>query len=129
MTVEDEARDLLARMGVLNAHAFTSGDLVDLANMLSDQHAARRIIKDERDFDAWAQSYLDSGRWAGHSNSDAVKQELLERDAKVANLIAERDLLRHLLAQAAEREAEYADRVGDSLRRSFGLGPRPSRVE
>jgi hypothetical protein len=83
MTVEDEARDLLARMGVPDAHAFTSGDLVELANLLSDRHAARRIIEDERDFDAWAQGYLDAGRWAGHRYIDAVKQELLERDAQL----------------------------------------------
>ena len=37
-------------------------------------------------FAAWAQPYLDSGKWGGHSVLDAIKQELLARDAEIARL-------------------------------------------
>jgi hypothetical protein len=48
--------------------------------------AARDLIRRDAEFQAWAQSYLDSGKWAGHDRSDAVKQELLARDAEVSRL-------------------------------------------
>jgi hypothetical protein len=31
-------------------------------------------------FMAWAQTYLDGGRWGGHDVFDAIKTELIERD-------------------------------------------------
>lgn len=35
MTVEQEARELLKRMGILNAEHFSAGELVELANLIS----------------------------------------------------------------------------------------------
>lgn len=57
------------------------------------------------DFDAfaeWAGPYLDAGSWGGHSILDAIKQELLARDAEVTRL-------RALCARAAEKLDEYWD--------------------
>ncbi len=36
MTAEQEARDMLDRMGVEDAQAFTAGDLVELANLITE---------------------------------------------------------------------------------------------
>jgi hypothetical protein len=36
-------------------------------------------------FMTWAQSYLDSGRWAGHDLFDAIRVEMIERDAQLAD--------------------------------------------
>lgn len=40
-----------------------------------------------RPFCHWAQEYLDAGRWAGFTYYDAIKTELLERDAEIARLL------------------------------------------
>lgn len=40
MTAEQEARNLLERMGVSNAQEYTSGDLVELANLIHDKQKA-----------------------------------------------------------------------------------------
>ena len=37
MTIEQQARDLLERMGVENAQSFTAGELVELANLISEK--------------------------------------------------------------------------------------------
>jgi hypothetical protein len=47
---------------------------------------ARELIRKDAAFQEWAQSYLYAGRWAGHDRSDAIKTELLERDAEVGAL-------------------------------------------
>jgi hypothetical protein len=38
MTAEQEARDMLERMGVADAQEFTAGDLVELANLIAYRH-------------------------------------------------------------------------------------------
>lgn len=78
--------------------------LRDTKSSYDAEHAARLAAARElaiwrdnhnRDdaFQEWAQTYLDSGRWAGHDRADAVKQELLERD----------DQLKQAEARAQER--------------------------
>lgn len=39
MTAEQEARDMLGRMGVANAHMWTTGELVELANLIAKARA------------------------------------------------------------------------------------------
>lgn len=41
-SIEQQIRDILERMGVVNAQEFTSGDLVELANILSDKIALEK---------------------------------------------------------------------------------------
>jgi hypothetical protein len=49
--------------------------------------SALRDFRAEFDkFAEWARPYLDSGSWGGHSILDAIKQELLARDAEVKRL-------------------------------------------
>jgi hypothetical protein len=58
----------------------------------------------------WAQSYLYSGRWAGHDMFDAIKTELLERDAELAQAQADaRELARALrgIDESGRSEREY----------------------
>jgi hypothetical protein len=50
--------------------------------------ALRRYREKDDRFQEWAQSYLDSGRWAGHDRADAIKQVLLARDEEVKRLRA-----------------------------------------
>lgn len=57
----------------------------------AEVEAARELIRRDAAFQEWAQGYLDSGRWAGHDRSDAIKAELLERDQQVETLTRERD--------------------------------------
>ena len=38
VTPEQEARDLLERMGIEDAQSFTAGDVVELANWIADKH-------------------------------------------------------------------------------------------
>lgn len=42
MTPEQEARDMLERMGVEGAQDFTAGDLVELANLIAEVNELRR---------------------------------------------------------------------------------------
>ena len=62
-------------------------------------HMQRIWADDVMPFMEWAQSYLDSGRWAGHSMFDAVKTEILERDRLVSALQAEQAETRELVAE------------------------------
>ena len=48
--------------------------------------ALRDIRADFDQFAEWAQPYLDSGSWGGHSILDAIKHEMLVRDQLIANL-------------------------------------------
>jgi hypothetical protein len=66
----------------------------------------------ESPFHEWAQSYLDSARWAGHDRADAIKVELLERDADLASLRAEHETL---------RKALRTEMIGHRDRRHHGL--------
>ncbi len=43
MTAEQQARDLLERYGVEDAQSMTAGDLVELANLIADANAYRRV--------------------------------------------------------------------------------------
>ena len=58
MTAEQQARDLLERMGVNNAQAFTAGDVVELANLIRDarQNRKREEDRDDADLIAWRKS-------------------------------------------------------------------------
>ena len=38
LTAEQQARDLLERMGIENAQSFSAGDLVELANLIAASH-------------------------------------------------------------------------------------------
>ena len=42
-TAEQQARDLLESFGVVDAQSFSAGDVVELANLISDAHAYRRF--------------------------------------------------------------------------------------
>lgn len=42
-TVEDEARELLTRMDISDADAFTAGELAELAHLISDSRELKRI--------------------------------------------------------------------------------------
>lgn len=59
----------------------------DRAQQELNQH--REVRAQYAPFEEWAQSYLDAGRWAGHMRADAIKTELLERDAEIERLRAE----------------------------------------
>jgi hypothetical protein len=50
--------------------------------------ALRDVRADFDTFAEWAQPYLDSGLWGGHSILDAIKTELLARDEEVKRLRA-----------------------------------------
>jgi hypothetical protein len=47
VSAEQEARDMLERMGVEDAESFTAGDLVELANLLAAVGEIRRSVEDE----------------------------------------------------------------------------------
>lgn len=71
-----------------------------LAAQQTEIDAARELIRLNASFQEWAQGYLDSGRWAGHDRADAVRLELLESDAEITRLTAERDELQGRIANA-----------------------------
>ena len=63
------------------------------ANFLNLLDEVERLQEKQRDhlavtksFAIWAQSYLVFGKWAGHSIYDAVRQEMLCRDNRIAEL-------------------------------------------
>lgn len=64
--------------------------------------SARDLIRADDDFQTWAQSYLDAGRWAGHDRSDAIKTELLERDKQLAEAERGTAALRQLVEEWRE---------------------------
>lgn len=79
-------------------------------------------ITERQGFNAWAQSYLDGGRWAGHRYDDAVRTEMLERDAQLAAVKADLARVTEERAQAAAK----ADRYGAAFNAvviSLGLDP------
>ncbi len=91
-----------------------------------DTEAARALIRRDAEFQEWAQGYLDAGKWAGHDRSDAIKTELLERDAEVQALrqsidelqkryVNTRESLRAQLG-GAERRADRAEAEVQALR-------------
>lgn len=52
MTAEQQARDLLERMGVDGAQQMTAGDVVELANLIEQRdHLARTLKRALDDFD------------------------------------------------------------------------------
>jgi len=66
-------------------------DVAEIACMSPDKPewivGALRMYRQRDDrFQEWAQSYLNSGRWAGHDRADAIKTELLARDEEVKRL-------------------------------------------
>lgn len=66
-TAEQQARDMLERMGIENAQLFTSGDLVELANLIDQNNEwksiVRRIIEgDAKYLREVAKAFYDSAR-------------------------------------------------------------------
>lgn len=45
-SVEQEARDLLERMGIEDAQSFTAGDVVELANLINDVAWIAKQVED-----------------------------------------------------------------------------------
>jgi hypothetical protein len=90
-----------------------------------------RRLREERDgykgywcgFATWAQEYLDSGRWAGHSLVDGIRTELQERDSELTNLKRRvgRDNLADLLTicpylkTAPQRTEKVSDWLANAL--------------
>lgn len=73
--LRDELEDAKGRLTAENARL---RDELRAARDYDTEHVAP--------FQVWAQTYLNSARWAGHSRFDAIKTELLERDAENAQL-------------------------------------------
>lgn len=44
-TAEQQARDLLERMGIEDAQSWTAGDLVELANLITEKNALRLALR------------------------------------------------------------------------------------
>ncbi len=44
VSAEQQARDMLERIGVENAQSFTAGDLVELANLISQRERLRSLL-------------------------------------------------------------------------------------
>lgn len=58
-------------------------------SLLRDLLGLRTVwTEDCEPFIAWAQGYLDAGRWVGYSVFDAIKRELLERDAELQSPVS-----------------------------------------
>ena len=51
VSAEQQARDMLERIGVENAQSFTAGDLVELANLISE---SKRLTAHASALEAWA---------------------------------------------------------------------------
>lgn len=80
----------------------------DAANLQSEIDRLREIEALWRDmfpFFEWAQSYLDSSRWAGCKLYDGIKAEMLERDAEIDRLRGEVAELREGLRRFRRWEA------------------------
>lgn len=50
MTAEQQARDMLERMGIENAQSFTAGELVELADIIAERNAMAKILRDARQY-------------------------------------------------------------------------------
>lgn len=48
VTAEQQARDMLERMNIDDAQSFTAGDLIELANLISEVNAYRRSKPTDR---------------------------------------------------------------------------------
>lgn len=72
MTVEQQARDLLSRMGIKGAQSFPSGDLVELANALA-RAGAGAFTHDDITRLAWA---------CEHFHSRAARTYAVSRERK-----------------------------------------------
>lgn len=83
--------------------------------------ALRDLRTDFDQFAEWAQPYLDSGSWGGHSILDAIKQELIARDEslkRVRALIEDWRLAAenfHLQAVTARDDRDTASRGALSM--------------
>jgi len=44
MTAEQQARDMLERMGVEDAQSFSTGDLVELANLIAERDYLLKMV-------------------------------------------------------------------------------------
>ena len=100
MTAEQQARDMLERMGVDGAQSFTAGDLVELANLLNFSQAltkknvelgdkvvegtiaARRISHENKKLRAFAQAIMESWPEGGIEGDDL--QEIACRHGMLA---------------------------------------------
>lgn len=46
MTIEQQARDMLERIGVENAQNFSAGELVELANMIGEIRTGYKLLEE-----------------------------------------------------------------------------------
>lgn len=81
---EEFPKDLRA-----SSYAAKAANFRAAADALRSLPAAQELIQHDAEFQEWAQGYLNAARWAGHDRSDAIRTELLERDAEVRSLKAE----------------------------------------
>jgi hypothetical protein len=88
--------------------------------------ALRDIRADFDQFAEWAQPYLDSGSWGGHSILDAIKQETIKRDAKLAGVEKEIGDVRMTLGITYGQDAEQA--VAALCNELVRLGASPTRI-
>lgn len=104
MTAEQQARDMLERIGVDGAQSFTAGDLVELANLLNFSQAltkknvalgakvvdgtiaSRRISSENKKLRAFAQAIMEAWPEGGIEGDDlqeiAVKHGLLAPETR-----------------------------------------------
>jgi adenylate kinase len=134
MTAEQQARDMLERIGVDGAQSFTAGDLVELANLLNFSQAltkknvalgakvvdgtiaSRRISSENKKLRAFAQAIMEAWPEGGIEGDDlqeiAVKHGMLAPD-DVVNAIVQKamkgiDLAKGFVLDGYPRNVEQA---------------------
>ena len=86
---DDEHADagvILTALGVREQLERVAAALAARDRTIAGLNEAAAVLRDMRPFFEWAQSYLDSGKWAGRKLYDGIKYELLERDRTIAEL-------------------------------------------
>jgi len=68
-SAEQQARDMLERMGIEDAQEFTAGDLVELANLIAAQSANRDAQADAARYQ-WLKKHRQSESYAGDIGID-----------------------------------------------------------
>lgn len=86
--VREDAPQLIAEVRRLLKFLRDIGEVtampVDKPEAIVD--ALRNYRTDDARFQEWAQGYLEQGQWSGHDRGEAIKAELLARDAEVRRL-------------------------------------------
>lgn len=86
----------------------------EIARLSQIETAAKSIIERDREFQEWAQGYLDGGTWAGHDRADAVKQELLAHVDAVSRLTRELEQAKAESVQALARHYGCGEHISFS---------------